>query len=267
MNELDFQAKNVQYLEFELSNQCQYTNDHTWCPRHILGDKPVIELKTEIIEKVVQFFKKYDFSGTVYFSLYNEPTIDSRFLDLVKYVKRELKGIVQLFTNGITITPEKAQEYLDAGIEKLRMSTYDMKHWAKFNQIVNYLRSKGYTHQYLEIPLRNFEGWQGHDDRANIYNRMSTQNKLINQPCYMAIQYYLVNCNGEVMFCWDDWKVLNSCGNLYKNSVEETLLNPMRLEYIELLKKGARDKIVPCSSCDKPTELCLEEYRDRLKLH
>ena len=258
---LEFETKNIRFLEFELNNQCQYTKIHTWCPRHVLKDTPKIELKTEIIEKVFSYFKQYNFDGTVYFSIYNEPTLDDRFIDLVKMAKKELKNCtVQAFSNGISITIEKAEEYFSAGVNVLRLSSYKQK--GEYSEIVRHFRSKGLS-SFIDTPDRTYAGWEGHDDRINIY-KIKT-NPLIMHPCYMPIQYYLVASNGDVMFCWDDWKTTNRFGNLYVNSVEETLINPLRLEYISLLKKN-RSKIIPCINCERPTEMCISEYRTQLKL-
>lgn len=258
---LDFQALNIQFLEFELSNQCQYAKIHTWCPRHILGDEPKIELSTDIIKKVFDFFKPFDFSGTVYFSIYNEPTLDYRILDLVRMAKSELKKCnVQMYTNGAGLTKERAEELVIAGVDVLRLSVYNPDN--NYEEIIKHLRGQGHN-TIFELPNRTFAGWVGHDDRINIYNdKVSSQ---ILTPCYMPIQYYLVNCRGDVMFCWDDWKPVNKFGNLYKNSVEETLLNPLRLKYISYLK-NRRNQIAPCNNCERPTEMCISEYRGRLNL-
>lgn len=258
MEDLEFQARNIQFIEFELNNQCQYANVHDWCPRSKLGTEPLIELSTSAIKKVIKFFKHYDFTGTVYFSIYNEPTLDKRFTELCKYVKQKLNCKIQMYTNGIGLTAQKLAEYFDAGVDIARLSHYKID----YTQIVQEVRDLGYTN-WIEIPDRTQSGWLGHDDRINVY--LSKENPEINSPCYHPIQYYLVACNGDVMMCWDDWDKSTIFGNVYVTEIKDTLMHETRLDVIQKLKKG-RYNLTPCENCLRPTEMCITEYRNKLKL-
>lgn len=248
---LDKEARNIQFLEFELNNQCQYAESHYWCPRNRLKTEPFVELKTSVIEKVISFFKQYDFSGSVYFSIYNEPLLDNRLMDLIRYTKKELpKCKIQIYTNGLLLDQNKANELRSAGLDVIRVSVYHAK--------PPEISGAQYCNRLFLAPDD-----QGYDGRIDIYDRMLN----LNEPCYMPIQYYCINCHGDVMMCWDEWKGILNFGNLYKDSVEVTLTNPRRLNIIETLKNGNRRSIeVGCSGCDRPTWMCLQEYKDRLVL-
>ena len=254
---LDFQAKNIQFLEFELSNQCQFTKAHTWCPRSKLGNTPVKVLSTDVIDKVLKFFKAYSFSGTVYFSIYNEPLLDNRIFDLISKVKAELGCTVQMYTNGILADLPNVVKLFVSGLDILRVSIYSRQQQQEVEAIHRQLPCNILPAMRLECSPKNDQGW---DDRIGIYDR----NLGCKSPCYMPMQYYLVNCSGEVMLCWDDWKSTVTFGNLYVDSVEDTLIHQVRLSAIEALKRGER--IGVCAGCDRPTWMCLQEYRSRLVL-
>lgn len=244
---VEFQARNIQFLEFELNNQCQYTKIHTWCPRNRLGNEPEIFLSTDIIKDVINYFKKYDFSGSVYFSIYNEPLLDNRLMGLIKYTKEQLpKCTIQMYTNGLLLSQEKAQSLIDAGLDILRISNY-----GNAPQIPGAI----YADRLQLAPNDS-----GYDDRINIYDKKAN----CNDPCYMPMQYFCINCNGFVMLCWDDWKNTCSIGNLNDYTIDDILLSKIRLDKIEQLKSGERQGV--CSGCDRPTEMCISEYRGRLKL-
>jgi radical SAM protein with 4Fe4S-binding SPASM domain len=258
---LKFQIDNIQFLEFELNNQCQYANVHTWCPRNKLGTKPLITLDETVIEQTIRFFRRYDFSGTVYFSIYNEPTLDPRIYDLIRYAKDNLQCTVQMFTNGIDFDENVGLRLFSAGLDILRISIYSEERKKIFTKLAADLQQKVQGQIYLADRLVcSPKDDMGYDDRIDIYDRKLD----CNEPCYMPIQYFLINCSGEAMLCWDDWKTSISFGNIYETSIEEILLNPRRLKIIDQLKKGSR--LGPCRGCDRPTEMCISEYRDRLKI-
>jgi len=258
---LDFEARNIQWLEFELSNQCHYTNAHEWCPRHCLGNAPKVRLPTSAIERTVEFFTHYDFSGSVYFSIYNEPLMDERIFDLIRYVKGKLpKCLVQMFTNGVELNDETATKLAEAGLGILWISVYPEQQGRDFGPLVEKMKALGLH----AVPVNRFNcisySGYGYDERVGIYGR-NVGNRT---PCYMPIQYFLVTCNGDVMLCWDDWKATVTFGNVVSDDIASILTNPQRLEKIAALKLGHRDGV--CVGCGRPTELCIMEYRDRLKL-
>jgi len=232
------EKRNIKFLEFEINNQCQYTAVHNWCPRNRLGTEPLEELKTEVITKVMKQFK--DFDGSVYFSNYNEPTTDKRFESLIKKAKKEMpKCAVQMFTNGVDLTADKAESYFKTGLDILRMSGYSKSEHNRLIKILVELKNRGIKN-YMEVCNRMYSGWLGHDDRVNIYNRIV----YTNMPCYMPIQFFMICSNGNVIPCFDDWKQTVVFGNVYKDKVDDILMNPVRLELIEKLKQGKRESVV-----------------------
>lgn len=258
---LEFEARNIQWLEFELSNQCHFTRAHDWCPRHCLGNTPAIELPTAAIERTVEFFAAYDFSGSVYFSIYNEPLLDARIYDLIRYVKARLpKSLIQMFTNGVELTDEVAQRLAGAGLGILWISIYKELQGRDFGPLIARAEALGlHTVPVERFSCISYSGY-GYDERVGIYGR-DLGNRT---PCYMPIQYFLITCRGDVMLCWDDWKATTTFGNVLTAGVGDILTNPLRLAKIAELKLGQRDGV--CAGCARPTELCIMEYRSRLRL-
>jgi MoaA/NifB/PqqE/SkfB family radical SAM enzyme len=256
---LDKEKRNIKYLEFELNNQCQYTHAHDWCPRSVLKDEPYQELTTEVITDVMKQFS--GFSGSVYFSNYNEPMLDKRIYYLISLAKKLMpKCMVQMYTNGIGMDVETAKRLFESGMGILRMSAYSRMEFARLVEIIEYLRQQGIKN-YMEVDDRTYSGWLGHDERIKIYDRQIN----CSEPCYMPIQYFMICCNGNVIPCFDDWKQTEVFGNVYRDKVDDILMNLARLNMIEDLKQGERI-YVPCRGCNRPTELCIQDYRSSLEL-
>jgi MoaA/NifB/PqqE/SkfB family radical SAM enzyme len=259
--DLDFEARNIQFLEFELSNQCQLAGRHPWCPRHHLGTNPAKCLPTPAVCHVVEFFAAYDFSGTVYLSLYNEPLLDSRTPTLIAYVRKTLpKCLVQMYSNGLALTPDLARRLVAAGLGMFRLSVYAETRGRVNPAALDILAAGGVYLAPIERNGPESYGAHGWDERQGIYDRDAG----CRAPCYMPIQYFCVNCYGAAMLCWDDWRSTVTFGNVLTDSMDSILLHPARLAKLAALKAGRRDGA--CRGCARPTELCISEYRDRLRL-
>jgi len=256
---LDHQAKNIQWLEFELSNNCQYAERHKWCPRSC-DNRELTFLKSNIVHKVVEFFERYDFSGRVYFSGYSEPLIDPRLVDLIKYVKRHLpKCNIDMFTNGIACDENLLTDILEAGVDQVRLSIYNQSEGERLRKIADKVKLGGvFLH-----PRQIGPTGEDVDNRINVY---SLRDRGLKEPCYMPTLYYFVRNNGDVSMCFWDWKYTQTLGNLYKDPVEDTLLNSNRLRINYELVNNNRSAIPVCSGCGLPAQRCIQEYKSRMRL-
>lgn len=256
---LDHQARNIQWLEFELSNNCQYSREHKWCPRSC-DKRKLIFLKSSIVRKVVEFFEGYGFSGRVYFSGYSEPLIDPRLVDLVKYIKQRLpKCNIDMFTNGIACDENLITDVLEAGVDQIRLSIYSQSERRRLERI----RAKVKLEGVFLWPRKIGFGRDDIDNRINVYE---SEGRGLKEPCYMPTLYYFVRNNGDINMCFWDWRYTQTFGNLYKDSVEDTLLNSNRLKINYELVNNNRSAIPVCSGCGLPSQRCIREYKNRVRL-
>ena len=258
VRDINHQARNIQWLEFELSNNCQYAKKHKWCPRS-QDTRPLTFLRSDIVRKVIQFFKRYDFFGRIYFSGYNEPLIDPRLVDLVRYAKKHLpKCDIDMFTNGVACDEHLLLDVLEAGVNRIIISIYNESERERLGKIATKVKKK------IRIRGRKIgEANEDIDDRLNVY---SQRNKGLGTPCFIPTLYYFVRNNGDVNMCFWDWKYTQVFGNLYVDSIESTLLNENRLAINYNLVNSNRKSIPVCSGCRLPAYKCIREYQDRMKL-
>jgi hypothetical protein len=237
--DIEHQAKNIHRLEFELSNNCQYANKHKWCPLSRDERGPVF-LAASIVRKVVDFFQQYDFYGIVYLSGYGEPLLDPRLIDLIKYIKEHLpRARIFMFSNGVSCDEHLLADVIQAGVEVLKLSVYDKKEHVRLAPIADKVPG---------VMLRSRVLGPGDDDidgRINIYDE---QTNGVGGPCYMPTLFYFVRNNGDANMCNWDWKCTQTFGNLYNDSVEDTLMNERRLEINCELVNGNLSVLPVCSS-------------------
>lgn len=260
IRDLEHQARNIQWLEFELSNHCQYSKKHTWCPRS-QDKRPLIFLRTNIVHKVIDFFQRYDFAGRIYFSGYSEPLIDPRLTELVHYAKKHLPRCnIDMFTNGIACDENLLADILDAGVDRIKLSVYDVEEHERLSAIVKRMPRKGVRLQPRKIGNNPVDI----DCRMGVYdNLVSTE---METPCFMPTLYYFVRNDGTVNLCFWDWKYTETFGNLYKDSIESTLMHERRLIVNDHLVNGRRFSVPVCIGCTLPTDKCISEYKKRMNL-
>jgi radical SAM protein with 4Fe4S-binding SPASM domain len=101
------------------------------------------------------------------------------------------------------------------------------------------------------------------DDRINVYE---SGKRGVGGSCYMPTLYYFVRNNGDVNMCFWDWKYSQKFGNLYEDSVEDTLTDRNRMAINQQLTNGNRSAIAVCHACGLPDYRCVREYRNRMVL-
>jgi len=255
--DLKYQVRNIHRLEFELSNNCQYSKVHKWCPAS-RDERPLTFLKSSIIHKVIDFFKQHDFYGIVYLSGYNEPLLDPRLIDIIKYIKANLPGgKVFMFSNGVACDENILSDVIEAGVERFQLSVYNDKEYLRLREIAKkvpgvILRPRVVGNNDVDI-----------DDRIKIYDEGT---KGIGGYCYMPTLYYFVRNNGDVNMCNMDWKCTQIFGNLYKDSIESTIMNEERLRINSELVDGNRGVLPVCKTCRLPGYKCTREYAKDLVL-
>ena len=260
INNAAHQARNIQWLEFELSNNCQYANDHKWCPRS-RDTRGLVFLRTSIVHKVVEYFKAYDFSGRVYLSGYSEPLLDPRLTELVKYIKKNLPNCnIDMFTNGLACDENLLFDIRASGVDSIWLSVYSDSERERLRKIVDRLDCGGVA---LQERREGGKADVDIDGRIKVYEPGV---KGVGGPCYMPTLYYFVRNNGDVNMCFWDWKYTQTFGNLYRDSVEDTLMNNLRLEINCELVNENRQAIHPCIACGLPDYRCTREYQERMKL-
>jgi len=223
-------------------------------------------LSASILEKVVEFLKKYDFSGLFYLSGYDEPLSDPRMSEFVRYVKKSLpKCTIGMFTNGKLLDSRMMREIVEAGVDVLRLSIYSK---SEHERLIKEHASSGVNnvcfHPRYDKAVTDEGAGEDMDDRIHNYDFPGT---CLQEPCYMPVMYYFVRNTGEVHMCFRDWQYDETFGNLYTDSVEDTLVHPRRIEIINtLVYDRDRMKIPVCSGCRLPVMRCVSEYCGRMNI-
>jgi len=222
------------FWEIELS-PIDYCNRRcSCCPKStdkapntpIMMDKGLIDkMSTELFD--------LNFRGLVMLCGYGEPLYHPNIVDIVHAFRFCSVSIV---TNGDILDVPLAKRLVDNGCDKILVSCYD---------------PKALTHaQKLQTEVPNIIVrdrtivWDGLNNRAGSLGG-SDKKGLCYYPDYML----LVDSNGDVYPCCQEWERRLKLGNAYQSSLWDIWTGNELKRVRTILAKGDRD-LFPCCNCD-----------------
>ena len=195
-------------VEIETDWRC---NRHCWyCTRPDQGASMTVEL----YHKIIFDLKNWGFKGRISLHGYNEPLLDKRLCEFIRFVKVNLpKCPVVIYSNGDLLTKEMMSQLAGAGMDKIMVSIHQPtsdKDLLKLTQIAA---------EYPNMQLKDFR--DGYRNFA-LWNRGSETlakkiGEIKNSRCYF-IYICAVSSNGNVVLCCQDGSKDNVMGNLNANS-------------------------------------------------
>ena len=216
-------------LTFGLSSLCNYSAVHPKCP--ISTYKNVRVLPSKIVNSVIDRFAKLNYSGIVAFHRYNEPLIDPRFFEFVKYTKTKCPDSkIMVGTNGFYLDQTILNE-LDGLIWAMNVSAYSRSEYERLSKL-----KANFPYMVSEAVM---------DNRLNLYERASVD---IEKPCHNPVWEISINYEGKVVLCCWDWQDKYTFGDLNKESIDEVLNSEKIRKLFYELVQGKRTLPI-CKKC------------------
>lgn len=235
------------WVQFELSNMCNLAWWHKKCPMNSYMASPYRfkdpkHLPAEIVYRVLDLLVELGYESAVYFNHYNEPTVDPRLLEFIRYSRKVLpNNTIEFTSNGVFVSKQLAIELRDAGLTGLHVTLYGSQ------------EDREATRRRMQeeiIPLfapdtTNILSWKL-DDRLCEYERDYLTDR---GNCYAPISTIVITVDGEWAMCCRDWKRTVTFGSLHKHSLEELLNMPEPWDVYRQLSTGHREVFDICRRC------------------
>ena len=220
-------------------------------------------MSMKLIDKLVSDLKKINFEGTFCLCGYGEPMLHKNYMDISNKLG-ELGG-VEIITNGDLVNEKSLLKIYNSKASRLLISLYDgPEQVIKFKKMI----------QDLEIPedfviLRDRWYSDKIDYGVKLTNRVGTI-KTGNQPnindyskkkCYYTAYQLLIDWNGDVFLCPQDWQRRQSMGNIMQDEIFNIWKGPVLSKYRRKLLQGDRS-LNPCKQCNADGEV----YESIIKL-
>ena len=217
-----------------------------------------------IIDSIHDQLSEMEFSGTISLCGYGEPLLHKDINYIVKKLSKVSK--VEIITNGDVLKPKKLQELYLSKVSKVLVSMYDgPEQVEKFNEIA----------RQANVPSEMFilrDRWydQHNDFGVKLTNRVGTisvgeQEKLGKyKNCYYPAYQFLIDWNGNIFLCPQDWQRRVSMGNIMQSSISKIWTDKILTKYRKNLLLGKRCNS-PCTKCNADGTLLGKHHAEKWK--
>jgi radical SAM protein with 4Fe4S-binding SPASM domain len=239
------------WIELSLIDVCNRAC--SFCPKsdEAIAPNTYQKMSMSLINKLVEDLKKINFDGAFCLCGYGEPMIHKEYLKIINKLG-EIGG-VEIITNGDMINKKSLLEIYNSKATRLLISLYDgPEQLAKFKQIIEdvnipsdfvILRDRWYSDKIdYGVKLTNRVG------TINVGNQPEIK-KFSNQKCFYTAYQMLIDWNGDVFLCPQDWQRRQTMGNIMQEEIFNIWKGPILTKYRKKLLSGERS-LNPCNQCN-----------------
>ena len=204
-----------------------------------------------LIEKLVIDLKKVNFEGAFCLCGYGEPMLHKNLIEITN--KLGEVGGVEIITNGDLVNEKTLMNIYKSRATRLLISLYDgPEQIIKFKNMIDklkiprdfvILRDRWYSDKIdYGVKLTNRVG------TVSIGNQPDTKD-YINKKCFYTAYQMLIDWNGDVFLCPQDWQRRQTMGNIMQQEIFDIWKGPILSKYRKRLLKGDRS-LKPCNQCN-----------------
>ena len=252
------------WVELSLIDVCN--RKCIFCPKSNVNIAPDTYQKMgqKIINEIYNQLKEISFNGIISLCGYGEPLLHKDILKIVKKLSDVSK--VEIITNGDVLTSRKMQELYLAKTSKVLISMYDGP-----EQIEKFQRMTKDANVPEEFIILRDRWYDKHNDfGVKLTNRAGTidvgdQEKVDkNKSCFYPTYQFLIDWDGNVYLCPQDWQRRVSMGNLMQETIFQIWTGKILSQFRKNLLLGNRCSN-PCSSCNADGKLLGSNHAKKWK--
>lgn len=236
-------------IEISLFDTCN--RSCSFCPKSNSNIAPNTNNKISIslIDKFVKDLISIKFDGIIHLCGYGEPLLHKKILEICK--KLSEASTVEITTNGDVLNHKLLNKLYLSGVSKILLSLYDgiwqvkkFKDMIKKSKVPNdfvILRDRWYSKEgNFGVKLTNRAG------TVKVGNQIPNN---VHTVCYYPAYQFMMEWDGNVFLCPQDWQRKESMGNLNYQSVFEIWNGKKFKRFRKNLINGHRED-KPCLDCN-----------------
>lgn len=206
-------------------------------------------MNRNIIDKIHDQLIEIKFNGTISLCGYGEPLLHKD----INYIVKKLSNVsnVEVITNGDALNAKNLQELFLSNASKILVSMYDgPEQIKKFEDIA--LKANVPREMFI---LRDRWYDKYNDFGVKLTNRAGTinvgdQEKIeLNKKCFYPTYQFLIDWNGSIFLCPQDWHRRISVGNMMQDTIANIWTGKILTKYRKNLLQGKRCNS-PCNKCN-----------------
>jgi radical SAM protein with 4Fe4S-binding SPASM domain len=244
-------------IEINITDLCNRKCE--FCPRvdpDVYPNRNVF-ISLELIEKIAGELKDLSYQSKISFSGFGEPLLNKEFLKIIAIFRKYLGSsvILETNTNGDKLNPILLNDLRDAGLDSIYWNLYDGPH--QVGEAEKIIKDSFFPSENIRLRPH----WAGFDSSSNVglflNNRsgavglpVSTASVLpLRQGCNYPFYKMLIDWDGNVLCCSNDWMRKRVVGNVGKQSLISVWLSEEMDQFRRRLLSADRN-MEPCKTCD-----------------
>jgi radical SAM protein with 4Fe4S-binding SPASM domain len=220
----------------------------SFCPRSDPKKYPSSKNKVsvETCSNIAIELNKINFNGRVGFVGFGEPLLHVNLEKCIEAIKKHLPKIpyIEVNTNGDLLTSSRIKSLYDSGCTTIAVSMYD-------KDITDDILSKKGDIPIDIIFRHHYDAGKSYNlnivNRSNITYGAEILN--INNSCYIPFYKLMIDWNGDILPCHNDWSRTIKFGNINVIELKEIINSEKFFNFRAALTTGTRSQI-PCSKCN-----------------
>jgi len=222
-----------------------------FCPRSNNNVYPNqnLNISVSLCKKIADELRSLNYEGAVVLSGYGEPMLHPNLIEIVKILGAGIH--LEMITNGDSLNTMIVKKLFENGLDVIVVSMYDGPHQIEhFENIFNesgidkscyILRDRWYDiEEDYGVKLTNRAGMVSIGNQAEVDQT---------RPCHYPFYSMMIDWNGDVMLCVQDWNKKVKMGNISLNPILSVWHSTNFSKYRYVLGKGERC-LSPCINCN-----------------
>ncbi len=221
----------------------------SFCPQ-AFTQRPFKEMGWEVYERIIHELARLEFSGRIGLTMTNEPLLDKRLVDMVRYARKSSpRFFLDVTTNGNLLTIEIADVLFAAGLDDLNINDYrtdrDNQRF-KLSKNLEVLSEAYANNPKVNVSYRRTDeilSTRGGNVEKNALN------KHLHAFCNYPFRKLAISPYGDVVLCCMDYLYEVTFGNVMEQKLEDIWHSKELDEYRFMLLQKTRERI--CAQCDE----------------
>lgn len=222
------------------------------------------KMNRKIIDAVHDQLLDIKFNGTISLCGYGEPLLHKD----INYIVSKLSNVsnVEIITNGDVLTQKKLQDLYISKASKVLISMYDgPEQITKFEQMT---RQANVPKELVILRDRWYD--QQNDFGVKLTNRAGTINVGVQEDkkkyskCYYPTYQFLIDWNGNIYLCPQDWQRRVAVGNVMQDNIRNIWTSTFITKFRKELLQGNRC-MSPCTECNADGTLLGKNHAEAWK--
>jgi hypothetical protein len=233
-----------------------------FCPQS-RTPRPAAAMSDATFARIVARLREADYRGAVVLSLNNEPLLDARLEQRVKALRESgFKGHLEILTNGLLLTRERAVALFAAGLDRIIVNSYSETGAELTGALREWVPGKWGQIPFCPSKMVSVPTFPGKEllvhyrlrDEVLTNRAGSAPNKpraaLRRASCLWPFTMLAVTTDGSAFLCCNDFHTVTKFGSVEGHSLSALWTHPYLEDVRRRLAAADRAALPLCAPCD-----------------